>query len=76
MGLFSFFSEDKNAKIEVLKNAIENYRKCIENEKSNMARYKASNAPKHYQESGKQKIANFKRIIESHKAEIARLKTK
>ena len=76
MGLFSLFSEDKNSKVQALKHAIENYNKSIANEKMNMARYKAANAPHHYQESGKQKIANFKRIIASHKEEIARLKSK
>lgn len=76
MGLFSFFSEDKNAKIQVLNNTIENHKKCIENEKFNMARYKASNAPQHYQQSGKQKIAHYKTLIASCKDEIARLKRK
>ena len=74
MGFFSIFSEDKNSKIDNLKKSIEQHKANIEIEKKNMAKYKVSNAPKHYQESGKKNIAHLKNLITKCKAEILRLK--
>lgn len=78
MGLFSsLFSdskEHKKSKIQHLKSTIEQHKMSIENIKMNMARYRASNAPRHYQDGGKQQIAHHRRLIAQCKADIARLR--
>lgn len=78
MGLFNFlFSESKantNSKIQNLKTTIEQHKMSIENIKMNMARYRASNAPRHYQDGGKQQIAHHRRLIAQCRADIARLR--
>jgi hypothetical protein len=81
MGFFSsLFSsnadtkESKLHRIEQLKKLIENHKFCIENEKKNMARYRAAKAASHYQDGGKRNIANFKRQIDLCKEEIAKLR--
>jgi hypothetical protein len=78
MGFFSsFFStspSDKKAKIQHLRENIASHQASIENIKGNMARYLASNAPKHYQDSGKAQIAHYRQLIAQCRADIARLK--
>ena len=78
MGLFNFlFSESKantSSKIQNLKTTIEQHKMSIENIKMNMARYRASNAPRHYQDGGKQQIAHYGLLIAKCRADIARLR--
>lgn len=72
--LFSDSKEDKKSKIQHLRATIEQHKMSIETIRMNMARYRASNAPRHYQDSGKQQIANYRRLIAQCRADIARLK--
>lgn len=78
MSFFSslFASEDKHSKIQKLQVQIEQYRRNIENERMNMARYRASNAPRHYQDSGKARIAQLRSQIAQCRIEISRLRTR
>lgn len=50
--LFSESKEDKKSKIQHLRATIEQHKMSIENIKMNMARYRVSNAPRHYQDGG------------------------
>ena len=75
MGILSFFLEDKKSEIESQRRIIENAKLCIENEKSNMARY-TSSTPKHYYEGTKQKIAHHRWVIATSRKKIASLKAK
>ena len=75
MGFFSFFSTDKNAKIESIRKQIESYKFAIDVEKGNIAR--ARNSPrfsKNQIEGSLRRIEHAKLIISKCTAELTQLK--
>lgn len=65
-----------NKKIEELKQRIEQLKKNNSITRENMARYKASNGPKHYQDSGRKHIESNKYLIKKYREEIKELREK